>query len=73
MALHFISRTVGPPDAAAVALRAVILKFQVVTALATPDPDTLRRLMAPWSSDERNRFLEEWRRRCSSTEELLKK
>jgi hypothetical protein len=65
-------RKVGPPDAAAAMSRVLVLKYQIVTGMATPPPDVLSGLMQAWGSGERQRFLEESRQRQAESEKKLR-
>ena len=62
----------GPPSAAAAVSRAVILKCQLVTALAVPPPDVLTGWMESWDADERHDFLKEVQQRKAQSEAALR-
>lgn len=65
-------KTSGLPDAAAVMTRALIIKHQIVTGMATPPPDALSALMQTWDAGERQLFLEEYRRQQTENEKILR-
>jgi hypothetical protein len=70
--MRLFRRKVGPPDAAAAMSRALILKYQIVTGMATPPPDVLSGLMRSWALSERQRFLDEYRQRQAQNEKTLR-
>lgn len=61
----------GPPNAEVVLSRAIILKFQIVTALATPPPDQLAEAMQSWSDSERDKFIEDCMQQRTQLEKSL--
>lgn len=70
--LRFFPKKSGPPSASDVASRALILKFQIVTAMATPPPEMLQPLLKSWSSADRAQFLQQYRQRQARVAEALK-
>ena len=52
--------------------RAMALKWQVVTALSSPPPESLATLMEAWTPEERSKFAEESVEHARSSEKTMK-
>lgn len=64
--LSWFKKKTGPPDAALAIRRLIILKYQVVSGLATPPPDIFAEIMKSWSEEDRNSFVKETKARNNS-------
>lgn len=61
-----------PPDANAVAKRALILKHRLQKGLATPPPDHLAQLLQQWSEGDRAAFLEKMKHYYQTQEQRIR-
>ena len=57
----FFKKKSGPPDAAIVMKRAIILKHTLVKGLASPEPNSLAELQRQWTENDRIQFDKESR------------
>jgi hypothetical protein len=70
--LKWVGWKPGPPSPADAMSRTIILKYQIVTGLATPPPEVLASLRQSSSVAEQQEFLEEDRQRRAGSEDALR-
>lgn len=68
----WLKKKPGPPDAAAVVRRTVILKYLLVKGIATPPPAYLAQCKERWGEDRWNKFVTEMRSRFASDVQRLR-